>query len=68
MGRMTVTIDDVLVDDARRVLGLRTKRETIEAALKEVVRRARLGQIAGRCGKVALGLSRQELLERRVES
>lgn len=68
MGRMTVTVDDALVEQARKLLGVRTKRQAITSALMQVVRQARLAQIAGHCGKVDLGFSRDELLDRRRES
>ena len=68
MGRLTVTVDDALVDRARKVLGVRTKRDTIAAALRAVVRQARLAEIAKHRGTVDLGFSRDELLDRRRES
>ena len=68
MGRLTVTVDDVLIERAREVLGVRTKRDTIAAALRAVVRQARLAEIAKHCGKLELGFSRDELVERRGES
>lgn len=40
--RTNIDIDEVLLDEARRILGTGTKRETVEAALRDVVtRRAR---------------------------
>lgn len=42
MSRTTVTLDDVLLDDARRLLGTSGVSETVNAALALAVRQARL--------------------------
>lgn len=42
MSRTTVTLDDVLLDDARRLLGTTGVSETVNAALAMAVRHARL--------------------------
>ena len=68
MARLSVTIDDELLEQARGVLRARSKRETITEALREVLRRARLAEIAGHKGKVDLGFRLEELLERRRRS
>ena len=68
MKRMTVTIDEALLDEAKKALGTRTKRETIATALREVSRRARLEKVLEHQGKLDLGLTREELLERREDS
>lgn len=39
MSVTAVDIDDVALDQARVILGTRTKKETVNAALREVVRR-----------------------------
>jgi Arc/MetJ family transcription regulator len=36
--RTNIIIDDTLMNDARRVSGLRTKKETIESALKLLIK------------------------------
>ena len=36
-----LVLDDALVDEARKLAGLRTKRETVDAALREFVARRR---------------------------
>lgn len=38
MGRTTIVLDDELVRKARRLLGLKTKREIVHAALEHLVR------------------------------
>lgn len=68
MTRLTIAINDALVEQAREVLGTRTKKDTVDAALREVVRRARLAAIEKHCGTLDLGFSREDLLKQRVES
>ncbi len=65
MGRLTATIDDGLMEEARRAMSTRTKRETIEAALREVVRRARARKALEHKGSLSFGFSREDLLRRR---
>jgi Arc/MetJ family transcription regulator len=68
MGRFTATIDDKLLDEAQRALSARTKRETIEVALREVTRRAKAKKALDHKGKLNLGFSREDLLHRRDKS
>jgi Arc/MetJ family transcription regulator len=68
MGRLTATLDDKLLDEARRAMSTRTKRETIEAALREVVRRAKTRKALEHKGRLHLGFSREDLLRRRDKS
>ena len=65
MGRLTTTLDDRLLEEARRAMDTRTKRETIEAALREVVRRARARKALEHKGRLHLGFSRHDILRRR---
>ena len=65
MGRLTVTLDDQLLDEARGAMSTRTKRETIEVALREVVRRAKTRRALEHKGRLRLGFSREDLLRRR---
>ncbi len=65
MSRLTATLDDQLLEQARSALSTRTKRETIEAALREVVRRAKIRKTLEHKGKLQLGFSRADLLRRR---
>lgn len=59
--RRTVVIDDKLLEEARRVLGTRSIRETVEAALREAIRRRRLAELRRSLGKVELDLTPEEL-------
>ena len=59
--RRTVVIDDKLLEEARRVLGTKGVRDTVEAGLKETVRRSRLQELRRSLGKVDLDLTPEEL-------
>jgi len=58
---MMVEIDDRLLEEARRLSGARTKKGAIEAALRELVRRRRSGELAGLAGTVDIALTRRDL-------
>lgn len=59
--RRTVVVDDELLDEARRVLGTSGIRETIEAGLKEAIRRRRLEEFRQSLGHFELDLTAEEL-------
>jgi len=61
MSRRTVVIDDALLEEARRSMGTRTIRETIEAGLREAIRRRRLGDLRDSLGTWDLDLTQEEL-------
>ncbi len=65
--RLSVTLDPALVEEAVRLSRARSKRQAIEAALKEFVRRRRLEGMMARAGKVPLALTVGDLLKRRAE-
>lgn len=67
MSRMMVDVDARLLEEARALLGVRTKREVIERALRELVQRARLARVAAHAGMVELTLSQEELRRMRAE-
>jgi Arc/MetJ family transcription regulator len=50
--RTNIVIDDKLMRDALRASGLKTKRETVEHALRTLVRLCRQGEIRQLRGKV----------------
>lgn len=64
--RLSVTLDPDLLDEAVRVAGASSKREAIETALAELVRRHRLQRIASRAGSVPLSVSVEDLLRERA--
>ncbi len=59
--RRTVVIDDNLLEEARRVLGTKGIRDTVEAGLREAIRRYRLEELRHSLGTVELDLTREEL-------
>jgi len=67
MVRMTVTVDEKLLLEAQKLTGARTKREAIEIALRELVRRERRRAIASHAGAVELTLTQEELRRWREE-
>jgi Arc/MetJ family transcription regulator len=63
MGRMTVTLEEDLLLEAQRLIGARTRRETIRRALEEAIRSRKRDRALARAGKIDLELD-QELLEK----
>ncbi len=59
--RRTVVIEDTLLDDAQRLLGTKGIRDTVEKALREVIRRYRLEELRNSLGAMELGLTSEEL-------
>ena len=50
--RTNIEIDDALLEESRRLLGTATKRETVDAALREIVDRDRRRQLLALRGQV----------------
>lgn len=67
MARMMVRIDDELLTEAMRLSGARTKREAVEIALREFVRKLRLRQAAQHAGQIPLDLTVEELWKLREQ-
>jgi Arc/MetJ family transcription regulator len=65
--RRTVVIDDGLLEEARETLGTASIRATIEAGLREAIRRRRLASLADALGTVDLDLTSFELERLRDE-
>ena len=65
--RRTVVINDELLEEARQVLGTKGVRETVEAGLRDAVRRRRLDELRRSLGKIELDLSPEELMRLRGE-
>ena len=63
MSRMSISVDDRLIEEAGEALGTSSKVETIRAALSEAVRRRRLAQALDHQGQIELALD-QATLER----
>jgi len=51
MGRTTVVIDDKLMDEAMKVVGAKTKRETIEKGLRELIKTKNREALRKECSK-----------------
>ena len=64
--RRTVVIDDQLLDEARRALGTSGIRETVEAGLREAIRRRRIEGLRRALGNFDLDLTAEDLAELRV--
>ncbi|OFX33034.1 MAG: hypothetical protein A2Z07_00500 [Armatimonadetes bacterium RBG_16_67_12] len=67
MTRMTVTLDEELLAEARRLSGARTKREALETALREFVVRMRRSRVASHAGTLELTLTHERLRRWRDE-
>jgi len=67
MSKTTVFIDDILINDALKVTNLKTKREVIEAGLRELVRKRNRELLRQELGSFDIDLSLEELKKRRAE-
>lgn len=65
--RRTVVIDDDLLEEARQALGTGSIRDTVEAGLRQAVRRHRLEKLRRSLGKLDLDLTLEELARLRDE-
>ena len=61
-----LAIDDQLLDQARSVGGFRTKRETVNEALREFIQRRQRLELAKLAGKIAYDSKYDYKRERRV--
>jgi len=68
MSRMSITIDDRLVAEARELLQVNSLSEAIRIALGEAVRRRRLARVLKHRGAIALDVDQAELTRLRAES
>jgi len=59
--RMTITIDERLVTEVKRLSGARSKRAAIEAALEAYARRLRQRRVLEHMGKIPMALTQTEL-------
>lgn len=66
MKKTTVFVDEVLIEVALKASKLRTKREVIEAGLKELVRKKNRDLLRGELGTFDIDLSLDELKKRRA--
>jgi len=54
MAKTLIDIDDGLLDEARRLANVRTKRDAVHAALLEFVRRRRVERLVAAAGKSSM--------------
>ncbi len=66
--RMSVTLDKELLEEARLLLGKKTKKEIIEEALKELVRKKRREDAVKHAGKIDLDIDIEELKKMREDT
>ena len=50
--RTNIDIDEKLIEEARRITGLSSKKAVVEAALEDMIRRARRREVAEYFGKL----------------
>ncbi len=67
MGRMTLTIDDNLIAEAQNLLGAKTKKETVQQALEELVRQKKRYRALTHCGEIELDIDQYLLKKLRDE-
>ncbi len=67
MSKMTVVIDDKLLDEAMRVSGAKTKKQAIATGLEELIRRKYLEDLRQELGTFELALSSGDLEKLRHE-
>lgn len=67
MGRTTLFIDEKLIDEARRLTKLRTKREVVEEGLRELIRKKNRETLRNELGTYDIELTPEELERLREE-
>jgi Arc/MetJ family transcription regulator len=63
--RTTMAINEKLLDEAKALSGARTKKEVVEIALDEFIRRRKARKLLDLEGKVELSFTLKEFLVRR---
>ena len=66
--RTTLELDEELLREAMRLLGVKTKREAVRRALEEVVARRRRERLQAKLGRFELALTREDLEAMREEA
>lgn len=67
MTRMTITVDEDLLEETRKAYDVKTKAEAIRRALEEALRRRRLEEVLSHAGRVELDLDQETLRRLREE-
>lgn len=68
MGRLSIAVDDRLVEEVQRVSGAKTKREAFEVALTDYLRRKRVEELAQLAGSGIVVMDLEELQDWRSGS
>lgn len=63
--RMSISLDEKLLEEAKSILGKKTKKEAIEEALQEIIRRKRREDAIEHAGKIKIDIDLKELLRLR---
>jgi Arc/MetJ family transcription regulator len=63
--RTTLFIKEELLEEAKKISGAKTKKETVERALEELVRRKKAEKLVELEGKIELSFTLSEFLKRR---
>lgn len=63
--RTTVDLPEDKLQEAQRLLGTKTKRETLERALDEAIRAAKADEIRAKLGTYRIDLTPEDILELR---
>jgi Arc/MetJ family transcription regulator len=63
--RTTLTIKEELLEEARALSGVKTKKEAVEKALEEFIRRRKAKKLLDLEGKIELSFTLKELISRR---
>lgn len=63
--RTTLAIKDALLDEVKTLSGAKTKKEAVEKALEEFVKRRKSKKLIDLEGKIELTYTLEELLKRR---
>jgi len=67
MARLSADVDPAILEEARRLSGVKTKRETIDRALREFIARRRAQELANLAGQGLVEMSLKDLMKWRSE-
>ena len=65
--KTTLDVDEVLIEKAKKILGTRTLKETVDRSLRAVVRQKALEALAGAAGTLDMRLTVGKLRQQRRE-
>lgn len=67
MRKTTVVLDEILLQEAQEAIGAKTKKETIETALHEVVKKRQRDLLRKEMGTYKLNLTQEDLEKMRSD-